>query len=250
MNNEEFAGRYAVVTGGARGISYEAAKVLAERGLAGVVLADLNLELAEQSAKELTDLTGCKAFAFKTDVSNPENIEALFVFAAEKMPTIDILINGAGVCPTTPIEEENAEKWDFCMNINLRGAHLCVREAIKYMRPQKYGKIINVASVAGRIGGIASSASYAASKGGLIAATKSYAKVLGADNINVNAVCPGVVNTAMTAATDYSKTIATIPLKRLGETDDITGVIAFLASEDSKYITGCGIDVNGGSFMF
>ena len=102
------------------------------------------------------------------------------------------------------------------------------------MRPQKYGKIINIASVTGRIGGIASSVSYAASKGGLIAATKSYAKILGADNINVNAVCPGVVNTAMTADTDYSKTIATIPLRRLGETDDITGVIAFLASEDSN----------------
>ena len=113
MNNNEFADRYAGLTGGARGISYEAAKVLVDRGLSGIVLADLDIGLAEQSAKELMDLTGCKAFAFKTDVSNAENIEALFAFAAEKMPTIDILINGAGVCPTTPIEEEDAAKWDF-----------------------------------------------------------------------------------------------------------------------------------------
>ncbi|CZQ79875.1 glucose/ribitol dehydrogenase [Trichococcus palustris] len=91
---------------------------------------------------------------------------------------------------------------------------------------------------------------YAVVTGGARGISYEAAKVLGADNINVNAVCPGVVNTAMTANTDYSKTIAMIPLKRLGETDDITGIIAFLASEDSKYITGCGIDVNGGSFMF
>ena len=88
------------------------------------------------------------------------------------MPAVHILINGAGVCPTTPIEDLDADKWDWCMNINLRGAHLCVREAIKNMKKQKYGKIVNISSVAARIGGIASSVSYAASKGGLLSATK------------------------------------------------------------------------------
>ena len=244
---KEFENKYAVVTGGAGGISFAAARLLAQRGLSGVVLADLNGEQVAESAKRLEEETGCKCYPFKVDVSSPKDIEALFLFAKEKMPTVHILLNGAGVCPTTPIEDLDADKWDWCMNINLRGAHLCVREAIKIMKPQKYGKIINISSVAARIGGIASSVSYAASKGGLLTATKCYAKVLGQDNINVNAVCPSVVNTAMTANTAYSA--AGIPLGRLGEIDDITGVIAFLASEESKYITGSGIDVNGGSFM-
>lgn len=115
------------------------------------------------------------------------------------------------------------------------------------MKKQKYGKIINISSVAARTGGIASSVSYAASKGGLLSATKSYAKVLGTYNINVNAVCPSVINTNMTANTNYSA--AGIPLGRLGETDDVAEVIAFLASDASKYITGQGIDINGGSYM-
>lgn len=245
--NKEFEGKYAVVTGGAGGISYEAAKTLAKKGLAGVVLADLNIEQATKSAKKLEEETGCHCYPWKVDVSNPEDIEHLFEFALEKMSTVHILINGAGVCPTTPIEDLDADKWDWCMDINLRGAHLCVREVIKIMKKQKYGKIINISSVAARIGGIASSVSYAASKGGLLSATKSYAKVLGTYNINVNAVCPSVIKTNMTANTNYSA--AGIPLGRLGETEDVAEVIVFLASDASKYITGQGIDINGGSYM-
>lgn len=246
----QFTDKYAVLTGAAGGISKATALLMAQRGLKGAIIADLKKELAEKSAKEIQDQTGSICHGFAVDIANPKEIEALFKFAGEKFPTIHILLNGAGVCPTTPIEELDADKWDWCMNINLRGAHLCVREAIKFMKPQKYGKIVNIASVAARIGGIASAVSYAASKGGLVTATKCYAKVLGKFNINVNAVCPGVIKTAMTANTDYSGTIATIPLGRLGETDDVSEVIAFLASDESKYITGCGIDVNGGSFMF
>ena len=149
--NKEFEGKYAVVTGGAGGISYEAAKTLAKKGLAGVVLADLNIEQATKSAKKLKEETGCHCYPCKVDVSNPEDIEHLFEFALEKMPAVHILINGAGVCPTTPIEDLDADKWDWCMNINLRGAHLCVREVIKIMKKQKYGKIINISSVAARI---------------------------------------------------------------------------------------------------
>ena len=135
--NKEFEGKYAVVTGGAGGISYEAAKALAKKGLSGVVLADLNIEQATESAKKLEEGTGCHCYPCKVDVSNPEDIEHLFEFALEKMPTFHILVNGAGVCPTTPIEDLDADKWDWCMNINLRGAHLCMREAIKIMKKQK-----------------------------------------------------------------------------------------------------------------
>ena len=233
--NKEFEGKYAIVTSGARGISFESAKILAQKGLSGVVLADLNIEQATES------------YPCQVDVSKPEDIEHLFEFALEKMPTFHILVNGAGVCPTTPIEDLDADKWDWCMNINLRGAHLCMREAIKTMKKQKYGKIVNISSVVARIGGIASSVSYAVSKGGLLSATKSYAKVLGEYNINVYAVCPSVIKTNMTANTNYS-TVG-IPLGRLGETEDVAEVIVFLASDASKYIAGQGIDINGGSYM-
>lgn len=244
---KEFEGKYALVTGGAGGIGFAAARELARRGLSGVILADMNAEAAEKNAAELEAATGCKCWGRYVDVSSPESIEELFAFAAATMPGLHILVNCAGVCQVTPVEELDAANWDWCMNINLRGAHLCVREAIKPMKAQHWGRIINIASLAARIGGIASSVSYAASKGGLLAATKSYAKVLAKDGINVNAVCPGVVRTAMTANTAY--TCDGIPMGRLGETDDIAGVIAFLASEDSRYITGCGIDVNGGQYM-
>lgn len=106
--NKEFEGKYAVVTGGAGGISYEAAKALAKKGLSGVVLADLNIEQATESAKKLEEGTGCHCYPCKVDVSNPEDIEHLFEFALEKMPTFHILVNGAGVCPTTPIEDLDA----------------------------------------------------------------------------------------------------------------------------------------------
>ena len=113
--NKEFEGKYAVVTGGAGGISYEAAKTLAKKGLSGVVLADLNIEQATESAKKLEEETGCHCYPCKVDVSNPEDIEHLFEFALEKMPAVHILINGAGVCPTTPIEDLDADKWDLSL---------------------------------------------------------------------------------------------------------------------------------------
>ena len=144
--NKEFEGKYAVVTGGAGGISYEAAKALAKKGLSGVVLADLNIEQATESAKKLEEGTGCHCYPCKVDVSNPEDIEHLFEFALEKMPTFHILVNGAGVCPTTPIEDLDADKWDWCMNINLRGAHLCMREARKTMKKSSSGPTARRAS--------------------------------------------------------------------------------------------------------
>lgn len=110
--DKEFEGKYAVVTGGAGGISYEAAKTLAKKGLSGVVLADLNIEQATISAQKLEEETGCHCYPCKVDVSIPQDIEHLFEFALEKMPTVHILINGAGVCPTTPIEDLDADKWD------------------------------------------------------------------------------------------------------------------------------------------
>jgi len=242
-----FDGKYAVITGSARGILKDTAITLAERGAAGIIIADLLYDAAVETAKEIQAATGTICHAFKTDVSKPEDIEALFVFAVEKFGAVHILVNGAGVCPLVKLEDLDAKQWDWVQDINLRGAHLCCREAIRIMRAQKYGRIVNVASMSMRVGAIAASASYAASKGGLAAVSKTYARLTGKDNITVNAIAPGLILTDMTRNNGY--TTDGIPMGRLGDPRDVSTVIAFLASDDAKYITGCTIDVNGGMFM-
>jgi len=242
-----FEGRYAVVTGAAQGICMDTALCLAERGAAGVMIADMNYEKAVESAKEIEAATGSRCLAFKTDVSKPEDIEGLFAYTMKEFGAVHILVNGAGVLPTTKLEDLDAEKWDWCMNINLRGAHLCCREAIRIMREQKYGRIVNISSMAYRVGGIAASVSYGAAKGGLASATKTYAKLTAKDGITVNAICPGLILTDMTRNQGY--TADGIPMGRLGEPRDVSKVIAFLASDDSAYMTGCTLDVNGGMYM-
>lgn len=245
--NTIFADKIAIITGAAGGICRDTAFCLAERGAAGIVIADLNGEKAQATARDIEAATGCRSLAFTTDVADPDSISALFAFTLERFGTCHILINGAGVCPTTPLAELDAEKWDWCLNINLRSAHLCCREAIPVMQRQGYGRIVNISSLSYRVGGIASAVSYAASKGGLVTATKCYARMTAKDGITVNAICPGLILTDMTRNNGYDPT--TIPMGRLGDPRDIATAIAFLASDDSRYMTGCALDVNGGLYM-
>lgn len=246
---KEFAGRNAIIVGGTRGIGFESALELARRGLSAVVITGRNIEEAKIKSRQIEEL-GCKVYLFQMDTSIVQDIESLFEYVNNKLNiNIDILVYSAGICPMVPIEDETAEKWDLTMNTNLRGAHLCVRECMNLMKKQNYGKIILISSVDAKAGGTYSSPSYVASKGGLLSVAKSYAIALGKYNINVNVICPGVINTDMTKDADYSEMEKTLPLRRLGETEDIASVVCFLASDDSKYITGCSIDVNGGVFM-
>jgi len=238
-----FEGKYAVITGGGSGISKETGHVLAERGAAGIVLADMNMESAAVAAREISAETGSHCIPFKMDVSNPADIEALFAFAGEKFGAVHILVNGAGICPYVAIDQVDAAAWDETMNINLRGSYLCAREAFKFMRPQKYGKVVNIASLAARIGGIASGINYTASKGGIVSMTYALAKIGMPFNINSNGVAPGVIATPLTQGQDYP------PGTIIGQPRDIATVIAFLASDDAKHINGCTIDVNGGTYM-
>jgi len=239
----EFEGKYAVITGAGSGISKETANVFAERGMKGIVIADLNLDNAQAVAKEISETTACRALPFKLDVSIPEEIEALFAFAAKEFGTVHILVNGAGICPYKTIEEIDAKAWDIALNINLRGSYLCAREAFKFMKEQRYGKIVNVASIAARIGGIDSGINYVASKGGVVSMTYSLAKAGKGFNINANGVAPGVIETPLTQANSYA------PGTIIGKPRDVATVIAFLASEDAKHVNGCTIDVNGGLYM-
>lgn len=239
----QFEGKYAVITGGSNGIGRETAIILAERGAKGIIIAARNLENASKTAEKISADTNCNCIPFKADVGNPADIKELFTFVVEKFGTVHILINNAGICPYTTMDEVDADAWDKTLNINLRGTYLCAREAFKYMKAQKYGKIVNVASIAARIGGIASGINYVASKGGVVSLTYSLAKLGTAYNINTNGVAPGVIATDLTKDHTYS------PDTIVGQPRDVANVIAFLASEDAKHVNGCTIDVNGGLYM-
>lgn len=243
----DFTGKRIVVTGGADGISKAAARIMAERGASSIMIADLNYELAAETAAELGQTTGADVRAFKVNVADPTSIEDLFQEVDAAFGGLDVLINGAGVMRTSTIEDSTADVWDFTMDINLRGTFLCAREAFLRMKGQGYGRIVNVASIAARIGGIASGVEYAASKGGVTAATKSLAKLGAPHGITCNSIAPSVIRTRMTEGTEYST--AGIPLGRLGEVEDVAYPIVFLASDEAAYITGTTLDVNGGSYM-
>ncbi|MGI5911420.1 MAG: SDR family NAD(P)-dependent oxidoreductase [Syntrophomonadaceae bacterium] len=238
-----FEGKYALITGAGSGIGRDTALLLAERGAKGIIIADLNLDSAVKAAEEITTATGCECLPFKVDVSIPSEIEALFAFAGEKFGTIHILVNSAGVLNYLSIDEVNVDVWDKTLNINLRGTYLCAREALKYMKAQNYGKIINVSSSAGRIGGIAAGIDYTASKGGVIAMTYSLAKLGAAHNINVNGVAPGIIETPL------SKNRPPAPGVKVGLPRDVSTAIVFLASDEANHITGCTLDINGGTYM-
>lgn len=243
-----FKNKTAIITGASRGIGYETAMKLAENGIEFLVITGTNSKV-EKSAKEISNKTNCKVLPFICDVSKVDEIEKLFSFSRKKMSNIDILINSVGICPSYNIEEENADEWDNVMNVNLRGTYLCIREVLPDMIKRNYGKILSISSLAAKIGGISSSVGYAASKGGLISMTRTIAKRVAQYNINVNSICPGVIDTDMTKDVDYTSTLKIMPSKRLGTVDDVSDLILFLVSDKSSYIHGSSIDINGGLFM-
>lgn len=243
----DFQGRTALITGGADGISKGAALLLAQRGAEAIAIADLNADLAAQTAADITSETGARAFAVEVNVADPDSITAMVSHAVDQLDHVDYLVNGAGVMRTYTIEQTTPEAWDAVVDINMRGSFLASRAVFPHMAERGFGSIVNVSSVAARIGGIASGVDYAASKGGVVAMTKSLAKQGGPQGIRVNSVAPGVIHTKMTAGTEYSA--AGIPLGRLGEVIDVATGIVFLLSDDAGYITGTTLDINGGSYM-
>jgi len=236
----------AIVTGAARGIGKSIARKLAEKGF-NVVISDILIDDAEKTASELAEL-GVKTMAVKTDVSNKENVEALVQKTVSEFGSLDILVNNAGITRDNLSVRMSEEDWDRVLSINLKGAFLCSQAAAKEMMKQKFGRIVNIASVSGIIGTLGQG-NYAASKAGLIALTKSMARELGRRNITVNAVAPGFIMTEMTemlsdqVKEDYMKQI---PLRRAGTPDDIAESVCFLVSPAGSYITGTTINVSGG----
>jgi len=241
--------RIAVITGASRGIGRSIALALAAKG-ATIVAVDMDQAATDAVVAEL-QAAGTKALAVVGNVTVPADVERMFEAATEAFGRVDILVNNAGITRDGLLMRMKDEDWDAVLNVNLKGAFLCTRAAFKVMSKQRYGRIINIASVVGQMGN-AGQANYCASKAGLIGLTKSNARELAKRSITVNAVAPGFIATAMTDALSEKvrdELTAQIPLERLGSADDIANAVVFLASEQSGYITGHVLSVNGGMYM-
>ncbi|MFZ5640158.1 MAG: 3-oxoacyl-[acyl-carrier-protein] reductase [Bacillota bacterium] len=239
----------AIVTGGSRGIGQAVAMALANAG-ADVVVADVDLEAAEQVAAEIRNL-GRKALAVKANVSDAAGAAEMVQAAINEFGKVDILVNNAGITRDTLLMRMKEEDWDAVLNVNLKGVFNCTKAVISSMMKQRYGRIVNIASVVGIIGN-AGQANYASAKAGMIGFTKSVAREVASRNITVNAVAPGFIQTQMTDVLPdnvKAKLMEQIPMGRLGQPEDIANAVVFLASDAAGYITGQTISVNGGMVM-
>jgi len=236
----------AIVTGSARGIGKAIAMKLAKKGL-NIVVSDIMYDEAKQTARELEDF-GIKAIAIKTDVSKVEDVENLIRITVNELGSVDFLINNAGITRDNLTLRMSEQEWDMVIDINLKGTFLCSKFAAKEMMKNRFGRIVNIASVSGILG-TAGQANYASSKAGVIALTKCFAREYGARNITVNAIAPGFILTEMTEQLSEKVKevyLSQIPLKRVGTPDDIAEVVNFLISPSASYITGTVINVSGG----
>jgi len=241
--------KIAIVTGGNRGIGKSVALALAEKG-AKIVLVDVTPAGAEETLAAIRE-KGSDGIALQGNVTEAADVEAVVEKAIEAYGKIDILVNNAGITRDGLLLRMKDEDWDAVLSVNLKGAFLFTRAVAKVMTKARYGRIINIASVVGQMGN-AGQANYCASKAGLIGLTKSNARELARRNVTVNAVAPGFIATAMTDALPEKakqELSAQIPLERLGSADDVAHAVAFLADDDSGYITGQVIAVNGGMYM-
>lgn len=243
-----FKDKVAVVTGSAQGIGEAVARKLAMEG-ADVVIVDVDIKAAERVASSIDNINN-EVLAVKCDVSNEEDVKKLFKQVIDRFGRLDILVNNAGINRDAMLTKMTLENWEKVIAVDLTGVFLCSREASVIMKEQNYGKIVNVSSVAAR-GNIGQS-NYSAAKAGVVGLTKTMAKELGRYNINVNCVQPGFTLTQMTTSLPEKikeQFIKQIPLGRACEPKEQASVIAFLASDESSYMTGKVLEVDGGLLM-
>ena len=241
--------KVALITGGARGIGRAIALTFAREG-ADIAVADVNLEVAQQTASEIENL-GRKAMALEMDVTNFEKVEEAINKILDKLGKVDILVNNAGITKDNLLLRMSQSDWDAVINVNLKGTFNCIKAVSRPMIKQRSGRIVSIASIIGLMGN-PGQANYAASKAGIIALTKTVAKELASRNINANAVAPGFIQTEMTAKLPEEvkkKMLEAIPLAKLGTPEDVANVCLFLASDESSYITGQTITIDGGMVM-
>ena len=250
MTDLSLKDRVAIVTGGSRGIGRAIALELAKRGAAVVVNYHKSPEAANEVVKQIVDAGG-KAAAFQADVSESKQADALVKFAVETFGDLSILVNNAGITRDMVIMMMSEADWDAVIDTNLKSTFNCSKAAVKHMMRKRYGRIVNIASIAGQMGNPGQT-NYSASKGGQIAFTKSLAREVAARNITVNALAPGFVDTeilnAMPAGT-LEAALKLVPLARTAKPEEIAYAVAFLASDQAAYITGQVLGVDGGMAM-
>jgi 3-oxoacyl-[acyl-carrier protein] reductase len=243
------SGKVAFVTGASQGIGRACALKLATEG-ASVAVAARNQEKLNELVNEIT-AAGGKAAAFALDVTDEEQVKSAIKTAIAHFSKIDILVNNAGITRDQLVMRMKRADWDAVLQTNLTSAYLCIQQVSMSMIKQRWGRIINIASVFGQMGQ-AGQANYSASKAGLIGLTMAIARELGSRNITCNAVAPGFIETAMTEVLgdEFKQTAAKqIPLGRVGSPADVASAVAFLASDEASYITGHVLNVNGGMLM-
>jgi len=250
-------GKVAIITGAARGNGEGIARVMAAEG-AIVVLTDIQ-DLVHETAKSISD-NDCKAVSFKMDITKPDEVTSVVREVLERFAKIDVLINNAGVCPVASIVDMKDEVRDNVFDINIKGAFICAKAVVPIMIERKYGKIVNLSSVTGPIVADAGMCAYAATKGAIWALTKALANEVAKYGINVNAICPGTIETDMmkqiasqTNPADPQSVLEQlargIPMGRHGTKEEIGYLAAFLASDESSYITGTCVVIDGGSTL-
>jgi len=245
----DLRGKVAIVTGAARGIGKSIALKLALAG-ANVVIADVEEKMAKSAAKEISQ-KGSETISVMVNVSSLSSVEEMVKKTLDKFGRIDILVNNAGVTRDALVMRMKEEDWNLVLDVNLKGAFNCIKVVSPIMVKQRAGKIVNIASIVG-ISGNAGQANYSASKGGLIALTKTCAKELASRQINVNAVAPGFIETSMTErlpAEVKERLSSQIPFGKIGKPEDVASAVLFLVSEEAAYITGEVVKVDGGMAM-
>ena len=243
-------GRVAIVTGGARGIGKAIALGFLREG-AKVAIIDFDKERLEILKKEI-EKTKREAIAISCDISKSSEVNGMVSQVQKSFGRIDILVNNAGIIRRGTIETVTEEDWDRVIEVNLKGTFNCCKAVAGIMKQQGYGKIVNVSSIAGKMGDITSAPGYGSSKAGVDALTKTLARQLAPYGINVNGVSPHAIETEMSAQWSEERRkeiIASIPLGRLGKPEDVAEAVLFLVSDEASFITGEILDVNGGALM-
>lgn len=245
----DLKGKCAIVTGGGRGIGREICLALALRG-ADVAVADVLETDAAETARRISEM-GRRSMSVTCDVSKPQDVSRMFDGVAAELGGVHILVNNAGITRDNLIMRMSDEEWNSVISVNLTGTFNCCRVASKIFMKQRFGRIVNIASVVGIMGN-AGQANYCASKAGIIGLTKSIARELASRNVNANAIAPGYIDTEMTQALSekaQSELLSMVPLGRAGTAEDVANLVAFLVSDDADYITGQVVNIDGGMVM-
>ena len=249
---DKLTDQVAIVTGAASGIGKAVAEVFAEAGVAGLMLADINAGDLEVVGESICSTTRVDAQTSATDASKEDDVNHMVVAAVDHFGRIDILINNAGIAPTTTWSETTLENWNHMLNTNLNSAFLCYKAVFPHMQARKYGRVVNISSAGAVLGSVCAHPAYGVSKAGMIAMTKSAAKAHAKDGILVNAIAPGSIDTPMAdrfGERQKQEFRDATPLKRQGTAREIADAVYYLVSDRSTYVTGATLHVNGGSLL-